>query len=77
MVLDRRDVLDVVEDCVKRRGTVLWNKSFQRQLCALAAREGLLGEKPEGYSDEPLDCISLPEAPEFGSLFDKLFDTTP
>lgn len=35
-----------------KRGTVLTNLSFQKQLCLLAAKEGLLGDKPDGYTNE-------------------------
>lgn len=55
LVFERKPVLEVVEHCVKARGgEVLSNQSFQVQLCTLASREGLLGEKPQGYTDEPL-----------------------
>ncbi len=71
MIFEKRTLLQVVEDCVKKRGIILWNKSFQRQLCVLAAKEGLLGEKPEGYSDEPMDDV-VPPPPKFKLLFDKI-----
>ena len=32
-------VLDAVEHCAKRRGPILYNASFQRQVAALAIRE--------------------------------------
>mmetsp|Transcript_13333 Transcript_13333/g.20963 ORF Transcript_13333/g.20963 Transcript_13333/m.20963 type:complete len:267 (-) Transcript_13333:267-1067(-) len=54
MVLERQPLLVVVRQCVVRRGVALWNRSFQRQLCDLAQKEGLLGPVPEGYDDEPL-----------------------
>ena len=47
-------LLDVVRLLKRKRGQVLTNFSFQKQLCLLAAREGKLGEFPEGFSDEPL-----------------------
>jgi protein-tyrosine phosphatase len=53
MVLTRTPVLEVVRNLVHQRGSVLWNRSFQRQLCVLAAREGLMGEHPVGYSNDP------------------------
>jgi predicted protein tyrosine phosphatase len=53
MVLTRTPVLEVVRNLVHQRGSVLWNRSFQMQLCVLAAREGLLGEHPVGYSNDP------------------------
>lgn len=54
MVLEQRPVLEVVHTVKQKRGYLLTNESFRRQLCELAAAEGLLGPKPEGYSDEPL-----------------------
>jgi len=63
MTLDRKPVLDVVQRCVQQRGMVLWNRSFQQQLCVLAAKEGLLGEKPEGYSDEPIGEVLFQPPP--------------
>ncbi|CAB9522788.1 specificity protein phosphatase 2 [Seminavis robusta] len=61
MVLEQQPLLDVVRHCIDRRGAVLWNRSFQRQLCDLAKREGLLGPPPPGYTDEPLvDTIPAP-----------------
>jgi protein-tyrosine phosphatase len=53
MVFTRSPVLEVVRNLVHQRGEVLWNRSFQMQLCVLAAREGLLGERPVGYSNDP------------------------
>eukprot|EP00568_Trieres_chinensis_P005327 CAMPEP_0183307294 /NCGR_PEP_ID=MMETSP0160_2-20130417/17245_1 /TAXON_ID=2839 ORGANISM="Odontella Sinensis, Strain Grunow 1884" /NCGR_SAMPLE_ID=MMETSP0160_2 /ASSEMBLY_ACC=CAM_ASM_000250 /LENGTH=149 /DNA_ID=CAMNT_0025470849 /DNA_START=244 /DNA_END=693 /DNA_ORIENTATION=+ len=56
MILEREPVLDVVHNCVdKRRGFVLSNRSFRRQLCLLAAAEGLLGQKPAGFDDDPIE----------------------
>ena len=46
MVLERQPLLEVVRYCIKQRGSVLWNRSFQRQLCQLCQLtqgEGLLG----------------------------------
>jgi protein-tyrosine phosphatase len=70
MVRERRPVLEVVRDVKNLRGMLLTNESFQRQLCQLAAREGLLGAKPEGYSDEPLEVRQAP--PPASSALDKL-----
>mmetsp|Transcript_2974 Transcript_2974/g.3586 ORF Transcript_2974/g.3586 Transcript_2974/m.3586 type:complete len:217 (-) Transcript_2974:703-1353(-) len=56
MVLERTPIVKVVQDCLaKTHGTLLWNRSFQRQLCMLAMQEGLLGEKPKGYTNEPIE----------------------
>lgn len=33
-----------IQHVIAQRGAVLWNQSFQEQLCRLATREGLLGE---------------------------------
>jgi hypothetical protein len=46
--------LDVVRLLKQKRGLVLSNYSFQKELCVLAAREGKLGDKPSGFTDEPL-----------------------
>uniref|UniRef100_A0A7S4IL86 Protein-serine/threonine phosphatase n=1 Tax=Odontella aurita TaxID=265563 RepID=A0A7S4IL86_9STRA len=54
MVLERTPVLEVVRNCVIKRGKALQNKSFQVQLCLLAAEENLLGDRPAGYDDTPL-----------------------
>ena len=56
MVFEQRCVLDVVKFAKKKRFTLLTNRSFQRQLCILAAREGLLGSKPDGFTDDPPSC---------------------
>eukprot|EP00957_Ditylum_brightwellii_P015502 1167309-Ditylum_brightwellii.AAC.1 len=55
MILDEMTLLNVVRLVKKKRGYLLTNKSFQRQLCLLAAKESLLGEKPSGYSDDALE----------------------
>ena len=57
MVLERRHLLDVVRHIKAKRGVVLTNLSFQKQLCLLAQNEGLLGDKPKGYSDEPVEYL--------------------
>jgi hypothetical protein len=43
IVLERTPVLDVVRHIKSKRGIILTNLSFQRQVCELAAEEGLLG----------------------------------
>ena len=52
MCLEQKDLLEVVQVLKAKRGAVLSNQSFQTQLCALAQREGLLGNKPKKYEDE-------------------------
>eukprot|EP00521_Asterionellopsis_glacialis_P005013 CAMPEP_0195262752 /NCGR_PEP_ID=MMETSP0706-20130129/9929_1 /TAXON_ID=33640 /ORGANISM="Asterionellopsis glacialis, Strain CCMP134" /LENGTH=210 /DNA_ID=CAMNT_0040316867 /DNA_START=70 /DNA_END=702 /DNA_ORIENTATION=+ len=47
MVLEQKNLLDVVHHMKQKRGLVLSNLSFQRQLCKLAAKEGLLGKHPK------------------------------
>ena len=66
MILEQETLISTVQHVVKCRGTVLWNRSFQRQLCLLAQREGLLGPKPKDYSDAPLvdDAPALAPAHE-------------
>jgi protein-tyrosine phosphatase len=74
MCFERETVLKVVEHCMRRRGAVLWNRSFQKQLCLLAAEEGLLGAKPAGYSDEPSVPIHVgPAQPPARDALSKLF----
>ena len=50
---EKPTLLNVVRDLKRKRGMVLLNRSFQKQLCILAAKHGCLGDKPEGYSDSP------------------------
>lgn len=57
MVLERKPLLEVVQIMKSKRGTVLANRSFQKQLCLLAQREGLLGDKPAENEDEPAQFI--------------------
>ena len=52
-------LLNVVKILKRKRGMILTNLSFQKQLCDLAAREGMLGERPEGYSDDPLPASNF------------------
>lgn len=47
MVGDRVPVVEAVTRCKVARGTVLYNRAFQRQLVELAHDEGLLGPHPE------------------------------
>ena len=54
MMFEQKNVLDVVKDVIDRRGPLLWNKSFQKELCLLALKHDLLGEKPAGVSDDPI-----------------------
>ena len=63
MVLERQSLIHVVQHCVAQRGSFLWNRSFQKQLCLLAAREHLLAEAPAGYSDEPIEATGLSPPP--------------
>ena len=47
MLEEQMHVLDVVKHIRRRRGNCyLWNVSFQKQLIALAKKNGLLGPKP-------------------------------
>lgn len=55
MVLEKTPVLDVVRYVKSKRGIILTNLSFQRQICELAVKEDLLGEKPHGYSGVKVD----------------------
>jgi len=51
MVMEKLPVLEAVKTVNRKRGIFLTNLSFQKQLCELAQKEGLLGDKPPGYSD--------------------------
>ncbi len=57
------NVLDAVRHCVERRGNILSNQSFQKQLCCLAAQHDLLGKRPAGFSDEPIEEMDIPPPP--------------
>lgn len=50
---EKPTLLNVVRGLKTKRGMVLLNRSFQKQLCIFAAKHGFLGDKPEGYSDTP------------------------
>jgi hypothetical protein len=50
--------------CEKKRKELLWNRSFQEQLCTLAAQEVLLEDKPQDYTDDPIEDISLSPPPQ-------------
>jgi protein-tyrosine phosphatase len=71
LVLERATVLDVVENALKCRGPILWNRSFQEQLCVLACSEDLLGDEPLGFSDKPIEAEPLPPPPKMA--LDRLF----
>jgi protein-tyrosine phosphatase len=49
--IEQMALLDAIKVLKERRGMVLMNRSFQKQICVLAMTEGLLGEKPKGYND--------------------------
>ncbi|CAB9508876.1 specificity protein phosphatase 26 [Seminavis robusta] len=57
IALERMTLIEAVENLKRVRGVVLINRSFRQQLCEFAAKEGLLGDKPEGFSDEPPEPI--------------------
>ena len=60
---EKKDVLYVVKDCFEKRGCIFTNKSFQKELCIFAARHNLLGDKPEGFADDPIKPNELPPPP--------------
>jgi len=71
LIMERTPLLEVVERCIRaKQGPLLWNKFFQEQLCLLAAENDLLGEKPEGFSDEPIQKGHIPPPPK--SALDRL-----
>merc|ERR1712232_482754 len=56
MILERQPMLEVVQHCLEKRGgSLLWNRSFQRQLCDLAQEHGLLGPRPPNYNYVPME----------------------
>lgn len=59
MHFGKMDLLQVARELKAKRGYVLSNASFVRQLVAFAAMEGHLGDKPEGYDDVPIPCDDL------------------
>ena len=71
MVLEGRPLLEVVQHGIQQRGSLLWNRFFQKQLCMLAAKEGLLGNKPEGQTDDPIVSEPL-KPPPIRSALDQL-----
>eukprot|EP00747_Dinoflagellata_sp_TGD_P191113 gnl/TRDRNA2_/TRDRNA2_54059_c0_seq1.p1 gnl/TRDRNA2_/TRDRNA2_54059_c0~~gnl/TRDRNA2_/TRDRNA2_54059_c0_seq1.p1 ORF type:complete len:221 (+),score=37.47 gnl/TRDRNA2_/TRDRNA2_54059_c0_seq1:82-744(+) len=63
MLSERLPVLEAVARCRQARGrSFLWNKSFQEELIGLAQHHDLLGERPEGFSDEPPPSVLPPPA---------------
>merc|ERR1712154_297515 len=71
IVLERMQLLDAVKLVKSKRGYVLSNGSFRKQLACLAAKEGLLGDKPKGYSDQPppLETMSSSSSKKVLGLF--------
>jgi len=70
MTLERVPVVPTVRHVKAARGPLLWNHSFQEQLVRLAADEGLLGNRPEGFSANPPPRIAPP--PPAHSALDRL-----
>mmetsp|Transcript_35854 Transcript_35854/g.70531 ORF Transcript_35854/g.70531 Transcript_35854/m.70531 type:complete len:231 (-) Transcript_35854:350-1042(-) len=68
MIMENKNVLDAVKHCIDKRGRILSNKSFQKELCMFSREQGLLGEKPEGLSDEPIQNIDIPPPPIIRSV---------
>jgi len=62
MFFQRHNLIPAVRHCLVRRGRILWNQSFQDQLCLLAHRENLLGPRPKSYTDDRMidESTSLP-----------------
>mmetsp|Transcript_106907 Transcript_106907/g.159842 ORF Transcript_106907/g.159842 Transcript_106907/m.159842 type:complete len:222 (-) Transcript_106907:591-1256(-) len=54
LLVEDTTLLEVVQSLKNKRGIVLINPSFQKQLCVLAAQNGKLGPRPEGYTDDPI-----------------------
>lgn len=72
MHFEQETVLTVVQHSVQCRGKVVLNRSFQQQLCLLAAKEGLLGIKPPGLNDAPIVQVRPPSREAHEALH-KLF----
>jgi protein-tyrosine phosphatase len=64
LLVENTTLLEVVRAMKNKRGIVLINESFQKQLCILAAENEKLGPKPEGYSDDPIPSIGPPPTME-------------
>lgn len=71
MIFEQVTVVQAVERCLEKRKTLLWNKSFQRQLCSLAAQHDLLGSKPDEFDNSPIVEEVLPPPPIIAA-FDRL-----
>lgn len=71
MIFEQVSVVQAVQHCLEKRKNLLWNKTFRRQLCSLAAKNDLLGDKPDGYDDSPIVELLLPPPP-IKNLFDSL-----
>lgn len=67
----KQQLLDVVRYIKGRRGMVLTNLCFQRQLCQLAAKHGLLGDSPSGFSNDPLPIPAPPT--DYSDALNRLF----
>lgn len=64
MIFQQQSLIPAVQHCLDRRGgMLLWNRSFQDQLCRLAQKEHLLGGHPDGYTEEPLIDETPPPPP--------------
>ena len=71
MIFEQVTVIPAVEFCLEKRKTLLWNKSFQRQLCSLAAQHDLLGSKPDEFDNSPIVEEPL-QPPPIKAAFDRL-----
>ena len=70
MLFEQVSIVQAVKHCLEKRKSFHWNKSFQKQLCILAAEHNLLGSKPDGYDDSPMVMKRLPPPPI--KAFDRL-----
>ena len=71
MIMENKKVLDAAEHCIEKRGIILTNKSFQKELCLFAKKQRLLDMKPEGFSDKPIETTDIPPPPII-KAFDRL-----
>lgn len=74
MVLEKVELIQALEHCIEKRGLILTNKSFQKELCIFADEMNLLGEKPAGMNDDPIpdNYYLAPPPTAYSKAFDAL-----
>ena len=72
MVMEKVNVVPAVIAVRDQRGPLLWNHAFQEQLVQLAATEGLLGSKPDGFTDDEPLSLGPPLPPPAHVALDRI-----